>query len=131
MRPAAPPTLVCSTCGSHTTGPILRWGSRRREHILCEVCCGPDHEFPSRCGWCERRFHYSGQGRRRYCTEQCRRHAAALRSGRLAPPAEVCCAVCSTSFVGRRADAVYCSASCRQLAYRRRRSGDEPALVAP
>ena len=43
--------------------------------------------------------------------------------GRLAPPTEVRCAVCATTFVGRRADAVYCSPSCRQLAYRRRRAG--------
>jgi hypothetical protein len=121
---------MCTACGAFTSGPILRWGRHRREHIVCESCCGPGFEFGDRCGWCERRFHYSGQGRRRYCTERCRRQAAAIRSGRLAPPAEVRCAVCDTSFVGRRADAVYCSSSCRQLAYRRRRSETAQELVS-
>jgi len=111
---------VCANCGVTTVGPILRWGSSRREHVVCQSCCGPDFEFHSCCPWCERPFQYSGQGRRRYCTERCRRQASAVRTGRLGPAQEVPCAACGHTFIGRRADAVYCSSSCRQLAYRRR-----------
>ena len=120
VRPPTPPPLVCTNCGATTTGPILRWGSSRREHVVCAECCGPDFEFASDCGWCHRQFRYSGQGRRRYCTERCRRQASALRTGRLGPSVEGHCATCGGSFAGRRADAVYCSSSCRQMAYRRR-----------
>jgi hypothetical protein len=107
----------------------MRWGSHRREQIFCETCCGPDFSFDLACGWCDRRFHYAGQGRRRYCTERCRRQAAALRTGRLAAPVEVACATCGHRFIGRRADAVYCSSSCRQMAYRRRRAGDHSPVA--
>jgi len=100
----------------------MRWGSSRREHIVCESCCGPGVSFDEQCGWCHRPFRYTGQGRRRYCTERCRRQAAAVRTGRLSGIGEADCAICGTRFVGRRADAVYCSPSCRQLAYRRRRA---------
>jgi hypothetical protein len=102
----------------------MRWGGRRTEHVVCQRCCGPEVDFGLRCGWCDRAFRYSGQGRRRYCTEQCRRHASALRTGRLSGVDEAECVICGTHFVGRRSDAVYCGASCRQVAYRRRRAAD-------
>jgi hypothetical protein len=120
VRARTPPPLTCTNCGCHTSGPILRWGSRRREHVVCQVCCGDHFDFGGTCGWCGRAFHYSGQGRRLYCTESCRRSASASRAGRLGGPTEAHCAVCGSHFMGRRADAVYCSSSCRQLAYRRR-----------
>jgi hypothetical protein len=131
VRPATPPPLRCSNCDGYTTGPVMRWGSSRREHIVCERCCGPDVGFPDHCAWCERPFRYRGQGRRRYCTEHCRRQASAVRTGRLSGIDEATCAVCENRFVGRRADAIYCSPSCRQLAYRRRRASNVASVVAP
>jgi hypothetical protein len=105
----------------------MRWGSWKREVVVCAHCCGGGYVFDETCGWCGRPFSYHGQGRRRYCDEGCRRRASALRAGRLAQPRIIDCVECGRPFEARRADAHYCGAACRQHAYRRR----HPVAPAP
>jgi len=90
----------------------------------CEVCAGTTLSFycdPCRAEWKKReQKEREGQNakRRRYNAQQRQRYAARQwrRRSRL-----TACEGCSEQFKGKRNDARYCSAACRQRSYRQRR----------
>ena len=83
------------------------------------------------CEECERQLVFGVVGRRRrlFCCRRCanrlrvRPHNARRAERRAAAREGLTCAVCDTTFNPSRSDARYCSAACRQRAYRRRKVG--------
>ena len=98
----------------------------------CESCAPPETPWHYReqapCDVCNRDVHYPCQRTYRkhlFCSEVCsKRHWANYqRDKRLREREVTCrkeCGECSTSFTALRSDAKYCSAACKQKAYRQR-----------
>ena len=83
----------CEECGR----PVVFGLMRRHRRFFCSRCCANKHNV---------RPHNARRAERR----------AAAREG-------LTCAVCDTTFNPSRSDARYCSAACRQRAYRLRKAG--------
>ena len=84
-----------------------RWEEFGRDVTGCYRHC---------CRMCGGRF-FAAHPRAKYCTDCFRRKDRERFHRRKSPQP---CAQCEKVFVPQRRDARYCSAACRQLAYRRR-----------
>jgi hypothetical protein len=97
---------------------------------LCWGCfveeCGQSFDRPalrlSRCEQCERMLVFAREARmRRFCCGACAAdHAQRRRRRASAEARRRCCAQCGIYFEPSRADARFCSPSCKQAAYRQR-----------
>jgi hypothetical protein len=73
----------------------------------------------STCHYCGQEF--AGSARSRYCRSSCKTEAyCERRRHRKEMARRKHCARCGLAFAATRSDAVFCSASCKQSAYRRR-----------
>lgn len=106
-----------------------RMKSRYEVVSFCETCTPEKDGHRAACHVCGRTIVRAWDGRRRweeFCSNRCRwKHDNAIRSKRRAAPVRAC-ACCGTQFTPKRADALYCSAACKQRAHRKR-SGDASA----
>jgi len=109
------PVPWCEPCATAPVDPMLR----RPE---------PRYRAPRACEACGRTVRYSHTIRRStvVCSDRCLR--AVYRRGSRPESKPIDCAVCGERIDSRRRGARYCTAACRQQAYRRRRSTSEPAL---
>jgi hypothetical protein len=117
--PGAYPFLVpmCDQCRSRD--PALAWDAEWTDPEPCESCGRPV------------RNRKPLSPRRRYvtCSEACRLRVQRSReSERRALARLKVCATCHEPFEASRSDAKYCSAPCRQKAYRRRRRKEPDPL---
>jgi hypothetical protein len=85
----------------------------------CEICRNTVPYYY--CDACREKFEIEQREERERDNAQQRERRARRR--RLRPPGR--CAVCGTAFKGKRKDAQYCSAACRQRAHRSRHGAPE------
>ncbi len=105
----------------YVTDSGMFFGSGRCRGVSQPFCdrCKPSKQQSRRgCGRCGRDFVCTGK--RRFCSDLC--VAETRNEQRCQRPASALCRQCHTAFVPARADACYCSATCRQRAYRQRRT---------
>ena len=131
----------CDECGKEIKGPVyypsvVHYAGRGRyARTVLTRCseCKPDwcRYDERRCPVCGRLFYTELWSNRRYCSKKCahrglylkrKRERARRRQNRVCP-------VCGKPFDAVRSDQVYCSAACKQAAYRKR--AREEAEVSP
>jgi hypothetical protein len=113
-------------------GPGMLGGHRFGLRPHCAACRGNDAWYwePRRCECCGREVNYRIDGRRHrrtFCCERCatiilvaEANAKARRRRAEKRGATSTCPACGETFEPGRADAKFCSAACKQKAYRRR-----------
>lgn len=118
--------LSCGVCG-HTLGAAeALWIFGRERTRTCEGCTPDALKLRSRqlpCRHCGRLIGAPARHRRRpsFCDSRCQSSFYnAVRQARTAPSREKVCSTCRSTFTATRADAITCSARCRQAAHRER-----------
>jgi endogenous inhibitor of DNA gyrase (YacG/DUF329 family) len=100
---------ICTDCFNKAyPQPVPQWLSETRQ---CKGCGRPVTDYIT---------YYNST----YCSESCRRdfYRAESKKQQLQARLTLTCAACGKSFGAKRIDSRYCSAACKQAAYRRRHS---------
>lgn len=102
--------------------PVQFWSV---QHVpVCSACASPSEAAQATrsivCAGCGMMMETPLRWRGRHCSERCEQRVRRLRHAAMAPQRR--CVVCDVRFPGR-ADAVFCSAACKQRDYRARRVG--------
>ena len=121
---------ICRLCGKQIE-PI-RIATSKWPVLFCDDCVKTKHEnwWYQRCRGCGV---WMNRDREKYCCSECQREAEARRKRehRQQWRMNKTCPICGEKFTPKRADAKYCSAACRQRAFRKRQVIDEvPAEVS-
>jgi hypothetical protein len=120
---------VCKRCHEKETRVRRKWGFSEKQYTNakpCEGCGRPVHNTID--------FVYRQHS---FCSDNCSdkvlpaKAAAAARQQRAEDRGTRTCAGCATVFTPTRTDARFCSASCKQRAYRQRVTGTKKVHVPP
>lgn len=104
------------------------WWRNRYGHGQKHYFCDPCFRHPWQellyddCIRCGKRTHRNNFRRRRYCSDACVASARNERRDRTHDRVPRPCDTCGDTFTPPRSDGRYCSAACRQKAYRARRA---------
>ncbi len=112
--------------------PCEKTSDPLRLDFPCELCIGQlSSDYCNDCKAEHDKREEKDRERERKKRRMYAKRAKQRREWKRAMRPEVKCSVCAAEFKGKRKDARYCSAACRQRAHRQRVTGNKPAPVVP